>query len=96
MAKDKRVAPKAKTARATRAPIALGAAWAAALLGLLVVLFFHDLVFGGKTFVSADATNPVGFVRVGEQSLYRDHIYPLWNPYVFLGMPSFASGATTR
>jgi hypothetical protein len=31
-------------------------------------------------------------VRVGEQSLTHDHVYPLWNPYVFLGMPSFASG----
>src|SRR5437773_5792063 len=29
---------------------------------------------------------------MGEQSLYHDHVYPLWNPYVFLGMPSFASG----
>src|SRR5256885_712893 len=30
---------------------------------------------------------------MGEQSLWKDHVYPLWNPYVFLGMPSFASGA---
>ena len=73
--------------------IALNAGWAAVLLGLLTVLFFHELVFSGKTFVSPDTTAPVGFVRMGEQSLYRDHVYPLWNPYVFLGMPSFASGA---
>jgi hypothetical protein len=66
---------------------------AALVLGLLTVLFFHALVFEGKTFVSPDTTAPAGFVRVGEQSLYQDHVYPLWNPYVFLGMPSFASGA---
>jgi hypothetical protein len=66
---------------------------AALVLGLLTVLFFHALVFEGKTFVSPDTTAPVGFVRIGEQSLWKDHVYPLWNPYVFLGMPSFASGA---
>lgn len=66
---------------------------AALVLGLLTVLFFHALVFEGKTFVSPDTTAPAGFVRVGEQSLWKDHVYPLWNPYVFLGMPSFASGA---
>jgi hypothetical protein len=71
----------------------LSTGWAAALLALLVVLFFHELTLGGKTFVSPDATAPAGFVRVGEQALYRDHYYPLWNPSIFLGMPSFASGA---
>ena len=50
------------------------------------------MVFGGKTFVSPDTLAPAGFVRMGEASLYKDHVYPLWNPYVFLGMPSFASG----
>jgi hypothetical protein len=71
----------------------LSTGWAAALLGLLVVVFFHELVLGGKTFVSPDALAPAGFVRIGEQALFKDHVYPLWNPFVFLGMPSFASGA---
>jgi hypothetical protein len=66
--------------------------WAAAVLVLLVVVFFHEVSLQGKTFLSPDAVAPAGFVRVGEQSLYHDHVYPLWNPYVFLGMPSFASG----
>ena len=74
-------------------PFTLTARWAALVLGLLTVLFFHQLVLDGKTFVSPDAMNPAGFVRIGEQSLYQEHVYPLWNPYVFLGMPSFASGA---
>src|SRR2546425_4743104 len=65
---------------------------AAAVLALVVVAFFHEVALEGKTFVSPDALAPAGFVRIGEQSLYRDHVYPLWNPYVFLGMPSFASG----
>ena len=92
-----------KTAKAvqrkTQAPrsgvpgFTLTTAWAAAVFALLVVLFFHEVVIGGKTFVSPDTTAPAGFVRMGEQTLYQDREYPLWNPYVFLGMPSFASGA---
>lgn len=88
---DKKTKPR--KAAPARPPLTLSTAWAAAVLGLLVVVFFHQLVLGGKTFVSPDALAPAGFVRVGEQSLYRDHVYPLWNPFVFLGMPSFASGA---
>jgi hypothetical protein len=71
----------------------LSTAWAAAVIALLVVVFFHEVSLGGKTFVSPDATAPVGFVRMGEKALYERHVYPLWNPFVFLGMPSFASGA---
>ena len=73
--------------------VQLSAGWAAAILALLVVLFFHDVFLGGKVFVSPDASAPAGFVRMGEKSLWHDHVYPLWNPYVFLGMPSFGSGA---
>ena len=67
--------------------------WVAAILGLLTIVFFRDVLLGGHTFVSPDATAPLGFVRIGEQSLWKDHVYPLWNPYTFLGMPSFGSGA---
>src|SRR5512141_1626083 len=90
MAKEK-AAPKRdpKPARA----LTLSASWAAVILALLTVLFFHEGSVEGETFVSPDATAPAGFVRIGEQSLWKDHVYPLWNPFVFLGMPSFASGA---
>ena len=81
-----------KTAAAPK-PFELGTRWAAAIFALLVLVFFHDVALEGKTFVSPDAFMPAGFVRVGEQALYQEHTYPLWNPYVFLGMPSFASGA---
>ncbi len=74
-------------------PFTLTAGVAAIVLAVLMLLFFHALIFEGKTFVSPDTTQPVGFVRMGEQSLWKDHVYPLWNPFVFLGMPSFASGA---
>ncbi|HEY6867452.1 MAG TPA: hypothetical protein VI792_09350, partial [Candidatus Eisenbacteria bacterium] len=76
-----------------RATFALTTRWAAILLAVLVVVFFHEVMLEGRTFVAPDATAPAGFVRVGEESLWRDHVYPLWNPLVFLGMPSFGSGA---
>lgn len=63
------------------------------VLAVLLLAFFHEVTLEGKTFVSPDTTQPAGFVRVGERALYHDHVYPLWNPYVFLGMPSFGSGA---
>ena len=87
--------PRAKTRSARRPPPAftLTTGWAAAILALLTVLFFHEVVLGGRTFSSPDATGPAGFVRIGAQSLFHDHVYPLWNPFVFLGMPSFGSGA---
>ena len=66
--------------------------WASLVFLFVVCVVFRALVFGGQTFVSPDATAPLGFVRVGQASLDAG-VYPLWNPYVFAGMPSFASGA---
>jgi hypothetical protein len=87
---DRKAARRA--AKPVPPPIALNTGWAAAILALLTVLFFHEVLLGGKTFVAPDATAPAGFVRMGEHSLWQDKVYPLWNPYVFLGMPSFGSG----
>jgi hypothetical protein len=85
-------ASRRETPRTTAKLRPLSTGWAAALIALLVVVFFHEVALQGRTFLSPDALAPAGFVRIGEQSLYHDHIYPLWNPFVFLGMPSFASG----
>src|SRR5687768_14640267 len=82
-----------KQAPPARPSFRLTTRWVAVLLGLLTLMFFHQVALEGQTFVAPDSTAPVGFVRIGEQSLYQDRVYPLWNPYVFLGMPSFASGA---
>jgi len=85
-------ASRRETPRTTAKLRPLSTGWAAALIALLVVVFFHEVALQGRTFLSPDALAPAGFVRIGEQSLYHDHVYPLWNPFVFLGMPSFASG----
>jgi hypothetical protein len=54
-------------------------------------VLFHQLVFSGKVLVSADAVAPMGFAAAAQNSMKEGGPYPLWNPYVFLGMPSFGS-----
>ena len=95
-----KAAPRRETKAATPAkPFTLSAGWAALIFLILTLAFFHEVALQGKTFVSPDASNPAGFVRIGEQTLYAHppqslwQSYPLWNPYVFAGMPSFGSGA---
>jgi hypothetical protein len=89
----RRGAPPRPGTHAARRGLVLDARIAAGILALLVIAFFHSVALEGMTFVSPDTVAPAGFVSVGEKALYQDHVYPLWNPYVFLGMPSFASGA---
>ncbi|MFO7768646.1 MAG: hypothetical protein R6W82_06800 [bacterium] len=68
----------------------LGAA-ALAAIWLIVVLFFRELVFGGRVFAaSGDSVPALIFERWGRAMLDRG-LFPLWNPFVFSGMPSFGS-----
>ncbi|MGE5180327.1 MAG: hypothetical protein ACM3PF_14670 [Bacteroidota bacterium] len=64
--------------------------WAMAAAALLVLVFFYPLVFG-KVFVSPDSVAPAGFSKYAMDALNTRHVYALWNPYQFLGMPSFGS-----
>jgi len=88
---------KPKTTRRTPAPAPRPAfrvdlRVVAVVLAVLTLVFFREVALEGLTFVSPDANQPAGFARIGAQSLAHG-VYPLWNPYVFLGMPSFGSGA---
>lgn len=62
------------------------------LLSASVVL--HPEQYGGKIYTSSDARSVQAFKIVGDRML-KNGEYPLWNPYVFLGMPSYASLAYT-
>ena len=59
-------------------------------LAIATLILFRNVMLLGQVFLSPDSAAPLGFVRVGEESL-RHGVYPLWNPYIFCGMPSFAS-----
>ncbi|HXV12963.1 MAG TPA: YfhO family protein [Candidatus Krumholzibacteria bacterium] len=55
-----------------------------------VGLLYPDIVFEGKIFVSGDSQAAASHAAVGNKSLARGE-YPVWNPYLFCGMPSFGS-----
>ena len=58
-------------------------------------MLYPGAMFRGEIHASADAVNADAFGAVGDASLAEGH-YPLWNPYLFAGMPTFGSGAYTR
>ena len=100
--KDKAAGRKAAAGRAPRGPRALDEPsrnWfdfhprltIGLILFALLILFYHPIVFEGQVFGSPDAYQPAGFSKIGQEALEHRHVYPLWNPYVFCGMPSFAS-----
>ncbi len=68
--------------------------WAVLILSIAIAVLYPEIVFEGKVFVSSDAQSAASFAAVGEQSLAQGE-YPVWNPYLFCGMPSFGSLAYT-
>ena len=64
--------------------------FAIGLILLLLLIFFRQVIFLNKTFLPPDAVTSQCFKTFIDDALNRG-IYPLWNPYIFCGMPSFAS-----
>lgn len=60
------------------------------LLYLSLVIFFHAVIFDGKTYQSADTIASHSWETLLKDA-QADGIYPLWNPYIFCGMPGYAS-----
>lgn len=63
------------------------------LLAVLCILV-PELVFQDRIFVAPDTKAPLSFRTVGREALEQG-TYPLWNPYLFCGMPSYGSLAYT-
>lgn len=63
---------------------------ACGLLLLAVAILYRDLIFGGKVFWAPDSMSAQSLVTAGKNLQAREG-YPLWNPYIFSGMPSFGS-----
>ncbi|MDD5361722.1 MAG: YfhO family protein [Ignavibacteria bacterium] len=57
---------------------------------LAILLFFSKGVFEGKVFASADNLSPMSFKTFLDDAKAQG-IFPLWIPYIFMGMPSLAS-----
>ncbi len=67
----------------------------AAALWVALALFYPGPMFRSEIFGTGDAANADAFRLVGDASL-KDGDYPLWNPYLFAGMPTFGSLAYVR
>ncbi len=55
-----------------------------------LIIFFHDVVFDGKVFVSGDTIAGQSFKTLLDDA-EKEGVAPLWNPYIFCGMPGVAS-----
>ena len=63
-------------------------------LGIFFVLcgiFFFEVLFAGKTFLSPDAQGPSALTVPLQEELRAAKYMPLWSPHIFCGMPSFGS-----
>jgi hypothetical protein len=63
---------------------------AMAVIFLSLIIFFHELVFDGKVFIAADNVASKSFQTMVSDA-EQEGIFPLWNPYIFCGMPGYAS-----
>ena len=64
----------------------------AILLYALILFLYRDVVFFNKIFISADIISQGAvFEKFGFGQLNAHHRHPLWYPYIFSGMPFFAS-----
>lgn len=65
--------------------------WVAVLLFVLLLVLYHQNIIFGTPFMGGDTLKATKcYSQFVDDALERD-IYPLWNPYIFSGMPSFAS-----
>jgi len=60
------------------------------LLFVLLLIFYYQIVFEGKTLLPPDTIASNSYQPFIKGAL-KEGIYPLWNPYIFSGMPSYAS-----
>ncbi len=87
-----RAAPPAPPASAAR----LAHEWLVAglFMALAICLLYPDIVLHDRVFFAGDKQAAVAFAAAGRQAMEAGE-YPLWNPWLFSGMPSFASLAYT-
>jgi hypothetical protein len=65
----------------------------AAALGILflsLLVFFHSIVFDGKTYESPDSNASHSWETLSKDA-QAEGVFPLWNSYIFCGMPGYAS-----
>ncbi len=63
---------------------------AIAVLFITLMIFFSEVTIEGKVFVAADNIASKSFQTLISDA-DKEGIFPLWNPYIFCGMPGYAS-----
>ncbi|MFZ1081949.1 MAG: YfhO family protein [Candidatus Kryptoniota bacterium] len=61
-----------------------------ALVLVLLIVFLHEAIFENKVFISSDLSASKNLQTFVDQAK-KQNVFPLWIPYMFSGMPSFAS-----
>jgi len=60
------------------------------ILAVLLLVFYSPVMFSNKTLLPPDTIASKSFQPFVKEA-FNQGVYPLWNPYIFSGMPSFAS-----
>ena len=55
---------------------------------ILILILFYPLIFNGKVFGSPDSLSPRGANIILQQMKETDSQFPLWQPWIFSGMPT--------
>ncbi len=63
---------------------------AVVVLFLSLVVFFNQIIFGGKTYLGSDTIAAHSWDTVLKEA-QAEGVFPLWNPYIFCGMPAYGS-----
>lgn len=64
---------------------------AAALVVAALCVLYPELVFRNQVFLSGDVEAAASFATPIQKEMAETGGYPLWNPYLFSGMPSYGS-----
>jgi hypothetical protein len=86
----KKVAPKILKEEQPFIPEKYQDVAAIALILVSIMIFLSPVIFGGKTFVDADTIASHSFDTFVRDAA-KDGLFPLWNPYIFCGMPAYGS-----
>jgi len=60
------------------------------VLFLSLIVLFREVVFQSKTFLGSDTIAGRSFETLLHDA-EKEGVFPLWNPYIFCGMPGYAS-----
>ena len=91
--KNTRTAPKGRDRDQDQSPLIPPRYQHAAAIGLILLsllFYFRGPIFEGKIFLGTDSIAAHSFDNFLKDAKQQG-IFPLWNPYIFCGMPGYAS-----